>query len=179
MSRIFVKGIVAGVLTTAFLAVAPAARAEVPVFGVGVGIGEVGTIGLNARLRPFNHFQIEAGIGGYVYLISNGHDTDSGIVPAYSTEALFMLSDRQSRNQHGIGLLLGYEEIRGTLVGLCYRYERYFKDKRSGFHAELGVLYGPDAEENAIEYFDKNSDIPIDDDDYSFIPVTLKIGFHF
>ena len=179
MLKMVVRAICAGVMIAFGLVGAPAAHAEVPILGIGLALGEAGTLGVSARIRPFDHLQIEAGAGAYVWIVSDGDSTETGVVPAFSSEVLYMFNDRQSPGQHGIGVLLSIEEVRGTLFGAGYRYERYFGQGRTGFHVDIGLLLGSDVEEHAKDFFVEETDFRRSDIDVLLIPISLKLGFHF
>lgn len=178
--RSHLRWLVPALLVIAF---ALPAQAAPPVVGVGVGIGEVGTLGATLRIRPADIIGIEGGAGVFYYYITDGGDnTESGFVPAYGGEVILYLTDRQKAGQHGVGFIVQNQEVLGTVGGISYRYERYFgAASRMGFHLDVGFAYAPDGEENAKDFFVEKSDQRIDRDDidYTFIPISLKVGLQF
>ncbi len=155
------------------------AAAEVPRLGVGAGFGEYGTLGAGLRYRPTDRLAFEAGAGAYRYELEDGREEIDGFVPAFGCELVVHALRRKFPMQHGVGVVFQYQEVLGVLLGLGYRYERFFGGSRAGMHLELGMMFAPNGKDRAKSFYEDETGRTSDDLDFNYLPLLLKLGVQF
>ncbi len=159
-------------------------RAEAPAFGVGVGLGEMGTFGATLRFRA-GPVGIEPGVGVLFYFIAvedpwGDTETESGLVPVVGGQLAYFFTDRSEPSQHAVYLGASNHEIVGMTYAVGYRYERYFRGGRNGFHVGGGLNYAPDWKKKTEDFVREETGYANAELESSFyLPIHIGVGFHF
>ncbi|MDD5677052.1 MAG: hypothetical protein PHW60_03550 [Kiritimatiellae bacterium] len=147
---------------------------------IGIGLGEYGLFGAKVGLRPADLIGLEAGVGGYLWMVQYntgyGNKQDkSGLSAQFGGQEHLYFTPRTQRNQHSINFGQYYTDSIGPSLSLAYGYERH-SESGIGFNFSIGVWYPVGDYKkylaDKIKVNDRNIDVTI-------IPVYLELGMFF
>jgi hypothetical protein len=150
------------------------AAADDDMLGFRVGLGEVGTFGGSLTLRLADYIGLEFGAGFYFYMLDYGSDTETGLVLTGGSTLAYYLTPMNAPTQRSINLHVTYNEVIGPAVGVSYGIEW-----SSGWYLRIGVAFAPDGEDTSREWLEDEIGRPIDNYDYTWIPIYFAVGLTF